>query len=423
MDKKLLARLNMVSTIRILQFLIGLKIVVVLAVMGMLGIEAGWDIALIVAPSLIATTLVGIAAWLKPLERALGARYLPLLLGIAMIEQNIEYLYFEIVRPFQTYLLGAPFASFLADTRRNEMFFLVLVLTVLAAWQYGFRGALWSSIFAGGLHFAISLAAIALEWVPRLTAVFIPLQIILLVLVTYIVGLLVEQQRAQERELETAHRQLQQFAAMADQLARSRERNRMARDLHDTLAHSLVGLIVQLQAVRSLLPHRTDDASRELALAEQAARTGLDETRLAIRDLRASPIASLGLLGALKQEIAVFEQESAATVALDADEALPGLSEAQEEALWRVAQEALENIARHANATRVAIALRGEANRTMLTIADDGEGFDPRAVPANHFGLVGMRERVALIGGELRVSSAPGQGTRVECRVNQNSKN
>lgn len=416
--EKFLAGLHMVSTLGILRFLIALKLLIVLAVVLLVGTQASWDVALIVAPSLVATALVGAAAWLTPLERALGARYMPILLGAAIVEQNSEYVYFEIIRPLQTFFMPPAFAGFLADTRRAEMFFLVLVLTVLAAWQYGFRGALWSSVFAGTLHLTISLVAMVFDWVPRMSVVFVPFQIILLVLVTYIVGLLVEKQRAQQRELESAHRQLQQFAATTEQLARARERNRMARDLHDTLAHSLTGLIVQLQAARSLLPHQLADAAQQLARAEQTARTGLEETRLAIRDLRASPIASLGLLGALKQEIAVFEQTSAATVTLAAHAPLADLSAAQEEALWLIVQEALENITRHANATRVTISLRGEPNEVTLTIADDGVGFDPRVVPPNHFGLVGMRERLALVGGALRVTSALGQGTCIECRLN-----
>ena len=419
--EKFLVGLKMVSTLRILRFLIALKTTVVLAIVLIVGTQANWGVALVIAPSLVATVIVGVAAWLKPLARVLGTRYMPILLGAAIAEQNIEYVYFEIIRPIQTYWTPVAFANFLSDTRRAEMFFLVLVLTVLAAWQYGFRGALWSSVFAGVLHLTISLVALAFDWVPRMSIVFVPLQIILLVLVTYIVGLLVEQQRAQQRELETAHRQLQEFAAMADQLARSRERNRMARDLHDTLAHSLTGLIVQLQATRSLLPQQPNEASRELERAEQTARTGLSETRLAIRDLRASPIASLGLLGAIKQEIAVFEQANAAQVALDAREPLPRLSETQEEALWRIAQESLDNITRHANANQVNVTLGAETNEVVLTIHDDGAGFDLQHVPPNHFGLVGMRERIALAGGELRVTSSPGQGTQIECRVKTTS--
>ncbi|MBI5650369.1 MAG: sensor histidine kinase [Chloroflexi bacterium] len=407
----------MVTTIRILRFLILLKLLVIALVLIALTLEAGASVAALIYPALIANALLALAAWMRWLEKKFGARYVPGLLAIAIVEQNVEYIYFETVRPFQSYLQEMPVANLVMDTRRNEMFFLVLVLTVLAAFEYGYRGAAWSVALASAVHLGISALAMRLSWVPALTWIFIPLQIILLVIVTFIVALLVEQQRAQQRELETAHRQLQHFAAMTDQLARSRERNRVARDLHDTLAHALTGLIVQLQAAQSLLTREPNTAHDAIAQAEQTARAGLSDARLAIRDLRTSPIASLGLIGALKQEIGVFEQASAATVALAIDEPLPQLRDDQEETLWRVAQEALHNIARHANARKVTIEMRATQNVLTLIVADDGIGFDPRAIPENHFGLIGMRERLALIGGELKIESARGAGTRVVCEL------
>lgn len=414
-QSKVVIGLKMITTLNIFRFLVVLKLVVAMIAAAMLGVDAGINSAAVILPSIIATGLIAIAAWLKPLEKILGARFFPALLTAAIVEQNTEFIYLQIVRPFQTILFGSVMSNLILETRRGEMFFLVLVLTVLAAWQYGYRGANASLLFASVLHIAISVLAVAVGWVNNLSLLFLPLQIILLALITYIVAFLVERQRAQQRELETAHRQLQQFAAMAEQLARSRERNRVARDLHDTLAHSLTGLVVQLQAARSLLPQKPDDARATIAQAEKTARSGLDEARLAIRDLRSSPIASLGLIGALKQEISLFEQEGAASVTLAIAEPLPPLRAEQEETLWRVAQEALRNIARHANAQNVKIELGVVDGALKFSIADDGVGFDPRTMPENHFGVIGMRERVALLGGQLRVESAPGQGTRVEC--------
>jgi len=411
------SRILMITTIRILRFLILLKLLVIALVLIALALEAGAPVAALIYPALIANALLGLAAWVRWLEKKFGARYVPGLLAIAIVEQNVEYIYFEIIRPFQNYLQAMPVANLVMDTRRNEMFFLVLVLTVLAAFEYGYRGAAWSVALASTVHLGISALALGLRWVPALTWIFIPLQIILLVIVTFIVALLVEQQRAQQRELETAHRQLQQFAAMTDQLARSRERNRVARDLHDTLAHALTGLIVQLQAAQSLIAREPNAAHDAIAQAEQTARAGLSDARLAIRDLRTSPIASLGLIGALKQEIGVFEQESAATVSLVVADTLPQLNADQEETVWRVAQEALHNIARHANAQTVKIEIGATQKSVTLIIADDGIGFDPRAIPDNHFGLIGMRERLALVGGELKIESARGAGTRVVCEL------
>ncbi|OGO40294.1 MAG: hypothetical protein A2Z03_00985 [Chloroflexi bacterium RBG_16_56_8] len=407
----------MSNILRTSRFLVLLKTAAYLLAIVVLGFEGGLTGAMLMVPVLIGTMIIACALWLPPLARADGKRFFPLALGAAIVEQNLEFVYLQVLRPFQTMLERTPFANTIFDTRRDEAFFLVLVITVLAAWEYGKQGAVASTAFAGAMHLLISLGAVAVGWVAHMDLVFVPFQIGILFLVTYIVGTLVEQQRAQQRELERAHAQLQQFAATTEQLAISRERNRVARDLHDTLAHTLTGLIVQLQAALSLLPGATDEAQSAIHRAEQTARDGLNETRLAIRDLRSTPVASLGLVGALKQEVSTFEQESAAAVRLDVRENFPPLSAAQEETLFRVAQEALRNVERHAQARQVKVELRCAENVVTLSIVDDGIGFDAESIPSNHFGLIGMRERVNMMGGELQITTAPDQGTKINCRL------
>ncbi|MBI4789105.1 MAG: sensor histidine kinase [Chloroflexi bacterium] len=408
---------TMTNTLQTARILILIKTAAYLLAIAILGFEGGLTGAMLMVPVLLGTMVVAIALWLPPLGRPGGRRFFPLLFGAAIVEQNLEFVYLQVLRPFQTMLERTPFANTIFNTRRDEAFFLVLVVTVLAAWEYGKRGAVVSTAFAGAMHLAISLAAVAVGWVAHMDLVFVPFQIGILFVVTYIVGLLVEQQRAQQRELERAHSQLQQFAATTEQLAISRERNRVARDLHDTLAHTLTGLVVQLQAARSLLPRSSDQAQSAIQRAEQTARDGLNETRLAIRDLRSSPVAALGLVGALKQEINTFEQESAAAIQFDVSANFPPLNAAQEETLFRVAQEALRNVERHAQAQHVRVELQCDGNAVVLSIVDDGIGFDPEGLSSNHFGLIGIRERVSLIGGEVRVTSAPNQGTKINFQL------
>jgi signal transduction histidine kinase len=194
----------------------------------------------------------------------------------------------------------------------------------------------------------------------------------------------------------------------------SRERNRVARELHDTLAHTLSGVAVQLEAVDSLWTSDRKQAHNLLGHALRATRDGLTETRNAIQSLRAAPLTDLGLVRALQDFAETTAGRAGFQIDLDLPKTIDGLPLEVEQCFYRIGQEAIENIARHAQAKHVEVKLRGNASELCLQVIDDGIGFDPQASESDrHFGVQGMRERAQLIHAALEITSCPGQGTRL----------
>lgn len=201
-----------------------------------------------------------------------------------------------------------------------------------------------------------------------------------------------------------------------------RERLRMGRDLHDTLAHSLMALLTEIRLLRKLADTNPGTLREELMNAETAAQDGLREARAAIAALRYNAVRDIGLGASLAQLLKRFEERKGVAVALDRDAAADALADSRAETLYRIVEEALHNVDRHAGATRVEAAARVERRASagaagtdalVVTIADDGRGFDVDALQPGHYGLRGMREQAELIGARLDVASRPGQGTRV----------
>jgi NarL family two-component system sensor histidine kinase YdfH len=242
--------------------------------------------------------------------------------------------------------------------------------------------------------------------------------------------LFVRQAEARDRaqtllaELEDAHRQLQAYADQVEELAITQERERMARELHDTLAQGVAGLIMQLEAVDSHLEN--DNPAKAQAVVQQAmhrARRTLDEARRAIQALRAGVLEQGSLVDALEQEIAQFEATTGAQASLETPSEMPVISPEKAQTILRVVQESLSNAARHAGANHVAVQLAKNDDELVISVQDDGPGFDPEEAmqKPGRFGLAGMQERAARLGGKLDVESAPGKGTRVTLRLGENA--
>jgi signal transduction histidine kinase len=238
-------------------------------------------------------------------------------------------------------------------------------------------------------------------------------RVAMMALLGYVALQLVTALRSEHQQLSDANRQLAQRAATAAQLAESRERNRLSRELHDTLAHSLTGLSVQLKAVDTLLARDPAAAAQGLKDAQVTVKTGLQEARRAIQALRASPLEDLGLSEALRQLCARTAERTGLEFSCGIDEvgALDGLTE---QAIYRVAEAALANVEQHAGAEHVAVSLAPAGpERVRLEVRDDGVGFDPGSLPSDRFGISGMRERAQLIGAALTIDARPGKGTAV----------
>jgi two-component system NarL family sensor kinase len=205
------------------------------------------------------------------------------------------------------------------------------------------------------------------------------------------------------------------------QMGALEERNRLAREIHDTLAQGLAAIALQLETADAVLEAEADPTRARQAVQQALTltRTNLDEARRSVLDLRAAPLEGRTLAEALAA--LAGQREWAAKwnlhVTFEATEGLPPLPLPVESGLYRIAQEALTNAARHAHARRVAIQLATRRSHVHLAVSDDGRGFDPAHIPPGRYGLVGLNERAKLLGGSLRLESSLGQGTRVEVSV------
>ncbi|MGH6656532.1 MAG: GAF domain-containing sensor histidine kinase [Actinocrinis sp.] len=206
------------------------------------------------------------------------------------------------------------------------------------------------------------------------------------------------------------------------ELAISQERTRLARELHDAVAQKLFALRLTAEAAGGLVEQDPERARAHLAQISGLAREAAEELRAAVGELRPAELDEDGLAAAMRKQVDVLdraEQTRGGPRVVFSDEPISALPPAHEQVVLRVAQEAMHNALRHAGAKRIELSLRPAAHHgAVLTVTDDGSGFDPgAATPARGLGLVSMRERADSVGGRVRISSAPGQGTTVRLEV------
>lgn len=218
-------------------------------------------------------------------------------------------------------------------------------------------------------------------------------------------------------QLATAHAQLQTYADQAEALAIANERNRLARDLHDSVAQTLYGLGLRAEvATRRLAAGQYDAVADDLNEIREDAQQTLQETRLLIFELRPPALEKNGLTAALRALLEAVEARSGVGMHLNLQE-MSNLPERVETSLYRIAQEALNNIARYAQATELHVHLIQNTHAVMLTIIDNGVGFDKTTVAAGSVGLQSMRERAEQLNGRFSLESAPHQGTKIHVEI------
>jgi len=352
--------------------------------------------------------LLGYLSWPWAM-RKLGRWYLPVAILVAATAPIIEMRYI-----FSAYHVSEALDFWL-------IFPFLTVPLIVTAWQYSFDEVL---LYCVGTTL-LEPAMVALMATTRQTNLWfdggmLVVRMTFMIGIGYIVSYLVTEQRQQRRELAEANRKLIRYAAAQEQLATVRERNRLARELHDTLAHTLSALTVQLEALSAVWQPEIPRAQRFLANALTTARTGLDETRRALQDLRAAPLDDLGLVLVIRNLAESVAQRGALKLNLDLPEDLGNLPPDVENALYRLAQEALENVVKHAEAHSVDVSLRQDGAHLTLVVADDGRGFLTGLTETDErFGIRGMRERAAQIGGTLDITTRPDAGTvvRLSCEV------
>ena len=206
--------------------------------------------------------------------------------------------------------------------------------------------------------------------------------------------------------------------ARSAQLGAVEERNRLARELHDTIAQGLTATTLQIESADVLLDlgSNAERARESLRRALSITQSNLEEARRSVLDLRAAPLEGRSLSEALKALVNEWEAETGAATRFQAVNGRRPLPPRVEVALYRICQEALTNVARHAEAERVTVRLIATTEQVQLIVEDDGRGFDASEAVDRH-GLVGMNERTRMLGGTLDLRARPGAGTRVQVAV------
>ena len=226
----------------------------------------------------------------------------------------------------------------------------------------------------------------------------------------------VTQRVQQEEALRNSRDQIQVFAKAANS-AREQEKSRIARELHDELGQSLTALKIDLGWLRENIPAATPEVTRKLAAMQVLVDGTVAAARRISADLRPLMLDDLGLTAAAEWLVHQFTLTTGVACELVLGEGDLDLPDPYSTTVFRVLQESLTNVAKHADARQVEVTLEHEGACVVLTVSDNGRGFTPGEAPPGSFGLIGQRERAYLVDGEVRVDSAPGKGTRVELRV------
>jgi signal transduction histidine kinase len=225
--------------------------------------------------------------------------------------------------------------------------------------------------------------------------------------VSQLVSTLLAERRTQE-QLSLAHEQLREYALQIEDLAAVQERNRIAREIHDSLGHALTTLNVQLQTALKLWHRDPIEAKPFLEQAQQLGKVAMQEVRQSVHALRADVVAEEPLEQAIAHLVKEFEQSTGIRVStqMHLQTVLPAQ---MAKTIYRVVQEALTNICKHAEATTVQLNLQQTVDRLYLSIQDNGCGFQPQ-VKSGGFGLHGMQERIMAFHGSFRIEAEPGAG-------------
>jgi signal transduction histidine kinase len=227
-------------------------------------------------------------------------------------------------------------------------------------------------------------------------------------------------------ELTILYEQLQTKEVMCKRLlgkvltTQEEERARLARELHDAIGQSLTAIILTTTSIESSLPTTFTDGKKKLANVRNIATQSLQDLRNLIFDLRPEILDDLGLALAVRSQVKKYLEPAGVQVQLRATGLKDQLSAEVERAVFRVVQEAITNIARHAHASEASISLTKKDNRLIVRIEDNGLGFDCDSVrhwQRQAWGLQGMEERITLLGGEFYIGSKPGNGTLVLAEI------
>jgi signal transduction histidine kinase len=305
--------------------------------------------------------------------------------------------------------------SVIALSVEQPLTYMVFPAFIWAALRFGPQGA----TLAVAVGAVIAVVATShqqgafVELSPTDSALNLQLYITLAALTTICLAAIVSERRRAGLELAESQRREGERAAL--------ERQRIARDLHDSVSQSLFSTTLHVRTAQHALARAGLDAAGpvggELSEIGQLTRGALAEMRALIFELRPGALAEEGLVAALSKQASALSARKGLVIEVEGpDERLP-LNPEVEEQLYRLGQEALANVVKHARARRSTVRIAAEDDAVVVEVSDDGCGFDPAAVGPAHFGLRSMRGRVADLQGRLQVASTPGRGTVVRVEV------
>ncbi len=369
---------------------------VMLSSCGALAIIEAWQTQRIpVAHILILLTLLVMGLALPKVKPALAYPYTALQMGLILVGTTLGYLHilptlYLIVMIRSCFLLQPPGRLIVAGL--SFIFFAVhqvqYLTTLMPLWSPTTgEQRIWMHQIAEFLMFGLSLF-----------------------LVSRLVTTLIAERRTQEK-LTQAHHQLRQYSLQIEELAAVQERNRIAREIHDSLGHALTSLNVQLQTGLKLWKRNPEEAHAFLEQAQQLGTMAIQEVRQSVSTLRADARKERPLQETIATLVQEFRQSTG--IAIQSSIHLTtGLSPEVSRTLYRLTQEALTNICKHAEATEVQLNLQTELDHVQLAIADNGRGFSSHQVTSG-YGLQGMKERVATLNGDFHLQTNPGQGCQI----------
>ncbi|HET7579982.1 MAG TPA: sensor histidine kinase [Bacillales bacterium] len=291
--------------------------------------------------------------------------------------------------------------------------YLILIEILLGGASFLFTGkARWWTV--AGLLFVNFLMVLRSDWNDDMIywySVASDMAFSFFIAFTFGVIALLEDRR---RKLQVLNHKLEDYAAKVEELAITKERNRMAREIHDTVAHGITGLMMQLQAARKVNQRDPDKADALLARSEEAARSVLQEMRQSVRALAPENLRSLSGHESLKDLIDAFSRSTEMSIAFEVGGKERNLDAERQVVVYRVLQEALTNAKRHGEATKAWVNLNYRETEMTLTVEDNGKGFE---VLEEGFGLAGMKNRLYDLHGNLLIKGEPSNGCRVEVTI------
>jgi signal transduction histidine kinase len=343
------------------------------------------------------------------LYRRLRRWYLPIALTIttvgAILVQHLALLQFS----------EQSISNDISQNMELGVFFATFIPMIIVTVQYGYRAMLGFTIGSIVLQLLSTMFLITDQVAMIVVWEDVFVRAVIYPIIAFLVSRIVAEQKKDRQALTEQNSHLTQYASTVEQLAISQERNRMARDLHDTLAHSLSAVSIQLEAISRQIKIDPEEAETTLRQTRQIVRQGLKESRRALHALRSSPLDDLGFRLALEQLINDTQTRAGLEISMEMPDEIVGLSPLTEQNIYRITEEALNNVIRHAEASHIEIVIQQNSGLLTLIIADNGVGFEPNIISENErYGLIGMYERAHLCNGKLSIEGREGTTIRLE---------